>query len=552
MKTSCACSLGLLGLLLAPVAFGASTGLEVDPPSDTGAACPTPRATFQQHLKVTAWELRDQTDGVGELVQKREWLLLPGTGGFDLTGNVVDVQDVVTGAGTVYLRLAPLPGSRNWDGPDFRVKPGTREGVEVVARDCRTLKIAYAGGEIGRRAALMKAQRELRPFVPGRDGLFLSNTWGDRNRDARLCEPFMLKEIAAAAELGVDVVQIDDGWQKGRTANSSAAKGKCVWDGYWASDPDFWKPDPVRFPNGLKPLVAAAAAKGMGLGLWFGPDSSHDAANWERDADLLLDYHRTLGINYFKIDSLKTRSPQSLQNQAALFDKVLKGSSNRVVFDLDVTAERRPGYFGLPEIGPVFVENRYTDWHKYWPHQTLRQFWALCDVVDPVRLRMEILNPLRHADLYANDPLAPSNWPVESVFASVMLGSPLGWFEASGLAPETKAKLAPFVATWKKHRDRLHAGVVHPIGAKPDGVSWTGFVVQGEESLDVLLFRELNASDKYLLDLTPYGVSCDGACKSDSVPVEVLSPRGSAERRAGSLLVSIPDKLDFIWVRSPL
>ena len=103
----------------------------------------------------------------------------------------------------------------------------------------------------------------------------------------------------------------------------------------------------------------------MGLGLWFGPDSSHDAANWERDADLLLDYHRTLGINYFKIDSLKTRSSQSLQNQAALFDKVLKGSSNRVVFDLDVTAERRPGYFGLPEIGPVFVENRYTDWHKY-------------------------------------------------------------------------------------------------------------------------------------------------------------------------------------------
>ena len=44
MKTSCACSLGLLGLLVAPVAFGASTGLEVDPPSDTGAACPTPRA----------------------------------------------------------------------------------------------------------------------------------------------------------------------------------------------------------------------------------------------------------------------------------------------------------------------------------------------------------------------------------------------------------------------------------------------------------------------------------------------------------------------------
>ena len=533
--------LGFLGaasaIALAANAVAAATGVEVDP---AGGAAPSAKA--QAHLKVTAWELRDQTDGVGELVQKREWLLLPGTGGFDLTGNVVDVQDVVTGAGTTYLRLAPLPGSRNWTGPDFRVRPDSPKGIEIVERPCRTLEIPYVGGEIGRRAALLAAQRKLRPCVPGRDGLFLSNTWGDRNRDARLCEAFMLKEIAAAAELGVDVVQIDDGWQKGRTANSSAAQGKGVWDGYWASDPAFWTADPVRFPNGLKPLADAAAAKEMGLGLWFGPDSSHDAANWERDADLLLDYHRRFGVNYFKIDSLKTRSARSLERQAALFAKVLKGSNGRVVFDLDVTAERRPGYFGLPEIGPVFVENRYTDWHKYWPHQTLRQFWALADVVDPVRLRMEVLNPRRHRELYANDPLAPANWPVESLFATVMLGSPLGWFEASGLERETRERLAPFVATWKLHRDRLHAGVVHPVGAKPDGVSWTGFVVQSAAGLDVLLFRELHADATHGLDLRPYG----GARRA--VPV-VLSPRGAATCDGDVLRVTVADRLDFGWAR---
>lgn len=525
-------AIGSCGVL----SLAAANGIETDP-SGSGAT----RAASCLHLKVTAWDLRDRTDGVGELVQKREWLLLPRTGGFELTGNVVDEQDVVSGTGTVYLRLAPLPGSRNWEGPDFKVKPDATPAIEVIARDCRTLKIPYAGGEIGRRAALMQAQRALRPFVPGRDGLFLSNTWGDRNRDARLCEPFMMKEIEAGAKLGVDVIQIDDGWQKGRTANSSAAQGKGVWDGYWASDPEFWKPDPVRFPNGLKPLVETAAARGMRFGLWFGPDSSHDAANWEKDADLLLDYHRTLGIDYYKIDSLKTRSPESLAHQSALFEKVLKESDRKVVFDLDVTAERRPGYFGLPEIGPVFVENRYTDWHKYWPHQTLRQFWALCDVVDPVRLRMEILNPLRHRDKYAGDPLAPSAWPIESTFATVMLGSPLGWFEASGLAPETMARLAPFVATWKKHRDRLHAGVVHPIGAKPDGVSWTGFVVQGAGSLDAILFRELNAQATFALDLTSYGVTQPSVA-------DVLSPRGSASLTDGRLAVTVPEKLDFVWV----
>lgn len=536
-----------LGLLLLSAALpgmnadAAATGVEVDPAARADDRC----APAYAHLQVTAWELRDQTDGVGELVQKRTWLLLPGTGGFDWTGNVLDVQDVVMGTGTVYLRLAPLPGSRSWTGPDFKIKPSSPQGIEIVERPCRTLVIPYRGGDIGRRTALMAAQRKVRPFVPGRDGLFLSNTWGDRNRDARLCESFMDQEIAAAAQLGVDVVQIDDGWQKGRTANSSAAQGKGVWDGYWASDPDFWQPDPVRFPNGLKALADAAAAKGVRLGLWFGPDSSHDAANWARDAELLLDYHRTFGISYFKIDSLKTRSSEALKNQSALFEKVLKESANRVVFDLDVTAERRPGYFGLPEIGPVFVENRYTDWHKYWPHQTLRQFWALADVVDPVRLRMEILNPLRHCDLYAGDPLAPSAWPIESTFATVMLGSPLGWFEASGLKPETRDRLAPFVATWKQHRDRLHAGVVHPIGAKPDGVAWTGFVVQSAEGLDVLLFRELNASATYEVDLSPYGAQPSALL---AAPI-ILSPRGVATCANAKLRVTVPDKLDFIWVQ---
>ena len=59
---------------LIPVALWGATGIEVDE-SKSGAECQAPRASSQSHLKVTAWELRDQTDGVGELVQTREWLL---------------------------------------------------------------------------------------------------------------------------------------------------------------------------------------------------------------------------------------------------------------------------------------------------------------------------------------------------------------------------------------------------------------------------------------------------------------------------------------------
>ena len=54
---------------------------------------------------------------------------------------------------------------------------------------------------------------------------------GDRSRDARINEAFLLKEIDAGAALGVDVVQIDDGWQKGRTANSArrCCSACCSW-----------------------------------------------------------------------------------------------------------------------------------------------------------------------------------------------------------------------------------------------------------------------------------------------------------------------------------
>ena len=99
---------------------------------------------------------------------------------------------------------------------------------------------------------------------------------------------------------------------------------------------------------------------------------------------------------------------KGLQDQPG--DGGLPGSSGQVVFDLDVTAQTRPGYFGAMEAGPLFVENRYTDWHRYWPHQTLRNLWKLSRWVDPRRLRMEWLNHTRNTEKYANDPLAPAAW----------------------------------------------------------------------------------------------------------------------------------------------
>ena len=514
----------------------------------TGGVCaaeeriPLPDA----HLKVVKYDLADQTDMHNELVQRNEWLLGRNESETNLTTSVLAVEDVLTGEGTVFVRQAPLPHARmNPQAADFGFEARDCCGQNAFGRWLKIydtgypcVRLPYRGGTAGRTKALQDWQRGVRPYVSGRDAVFISNTWGDRNRDTRINEAFLLGEIEAAETLGVEAIQVDDGWQSGKSMNSAFENGKGVWNGYWAMSPDFWVPDPKRFPNGLAAVTRKAAKKGVRFGLWFGPDSSDDAVNWERDADWLLKLHRECGIDFYKLDSMKTTGTLSLSRQRKLFEKVFRGSDGRIVIDMDVTAERRPGYFGLMEAGPLFVENRYTDYRTYWPHLTLRALWSLTEVIDPIRLRMEVLNPLRNRDKYGDDPLAPAAYPAETLFAIVMVASPLGWFEVQNLAPETIAAWRPLIEKWKAERDTMAACNVIPVGSRPDGLSWTGFALmphEGGKPGYALLFRELNESASFDLG------SVFPALKS----VEVLAGKGSATTESAT----IGNKLGFIWLK---
>lgn len=522
------------------VALAADASVHVafaaEAPAEETRVLPLPPA----HLRLVSYDLKDQTDDHDELVRPAEWVVGNCERAWSLRTCVLAFEDAVTGAGTVCLRLAPLPHARaNPEADDFTVDVRDRKlTVHKTGYPCVTLP--YAGGRVGRIKALQDFQRKVRPYVSGRDGLFLCNTWGDRNRDTRINEPFLMDEIRAAAELGVEVLQVDDGWQSGKSMNSAFADGGGAWNGYWSVSPEFWTPDPKRFPHGLAFVTGRAAERGVRFGLWFGPDSSNDAANWERDADWLLKLHRECGVDYFKLDSIKTAGQLSLERQKRLFEKLLRESDGKIVVDMDVTAERRPGYFGMMAAGPLFVENRYTDWKTYWPHLTLRALWSLCEVIDPLRLRMEVLNPLRNADLYGDDPLAPAAYPPETLFAIAMPASPLGWFEAQGLSPETVAAWKPLVAAWKRERDAMAACNVIPVGARPDGVSWTGFAFvprrEGAPGYG-LFFRELAEEETFPFDFKRLFPAAES--------LEVLSPRGSASLRQ----VGCAAKRDFVWLK---
>ncbi len=495
------------------------------------------------HLKLLAVTFFDHTDVHDNLAFEQEWFLHGNEPLIKLRGNLFALENILTGEGLLFLKQAPLPDIRPIATPaDLMIRGNslTFRGHGIGAAGgagYAWATIPYSGGAAGRTMALHQYQRQLHPYVVGRDGMFLTNTWGDRSRDTKISEAFLMKEIDAAAKIGADVVQIDDGWQAGHTGNQS---GGGAFESFWAQ-PNFWQVNPKRLPHGLKPIADAAVQHGLQLGLWFAPDSVDDFANWQRDADQCLELYHTLGVNFIKIDSVKMRTQAGESNYHRFLSKVLDDSQGKITLDLDVTAGLRPGYFGAMAAAPLFVENRYTDWHRYWPHHTLRNLWMLARYIDPMRLRMEFLNNARNTELYKDDPLAPAVYDPAYLFATVMFSSPLGWFENSELSPAYVDSVAPLVKVWKAHRNAMLTGQIVPIGDAPSGVSWTGFgscAVDG--SIYLLVFRELNDRKTCELPLP--------AAKAGQHIESLFNPADVAVRD-GKVEVTLEKPLSFTFVK---
>lgn len=503
------------------------------------------------HVRLTQVSLQDGTDGHNELVQEREWLLHPREG-LALAGNLFLVEELAEGRGTILIKRAPLPHARpGVTGTDVRVRNRRGMGFDIhllpdegAGTEDPWVVLEYAGGRRERTRRLHEWQAAQRPSTPAHTcPRFLSNTWGDRSRDACVRHVFMTGEIEAAAKLGVDVVQIDDGWQKGISQNSAYAKERGgIWDGFWDADPEFWTPHPERFPHGLEPLVRQAKGRGMGMGLWFVPDRTRDYANWRRDAECILGLHNRLAVEHFKIDGVRAESAAAFANLTRFIRTVLEESRGAVVMDLDITAGIRPGYFGEIACGPLYVENRYTDWHGYWPHLTLRNLWKLARWIDPRRLRFEFLNNTRNLAPYAHDPLAPGCYDPATLFATVMFANPLGWFEVSNLPDGWIESVAPLVKTWRDHREDLFSGTIMPVGAAPDGYAPSGFVslAQDGRSGYALLFRERHPSAEFAVRAP--GVEC-------STEWALLAGEGAIKSDDGRICATVQKELGFVFAR---
>ena len=91
-----------------------------------------------------------------------------------------------------------------------------------------------------------------------------NNYYGDRGN---FDEQVFVREIPAAARVGVEYLVIDGGWTGGGN------------DARWESVPphigNWHRPDPHKFPNGFEPVRRLAEQHGRKMGLWFDVEHAH-------------------------------------------------------------------------------------------------------------------------------------------------------------------------------------------------------------------------------------------------------------------------------------
>lgn len=450
-----------------------------------------------RHWRIDYVSFQDVTDNFNNLVMENH--IIAYRYAQPLVSNLLFARDQQTDQQFFILKESPLHHNQvNYPGADFMVsnKAISVTGLGIPFEPVQewqpgyTVTTGFVGKDENRLVNLRKYLKASRKYGPQHE-MILMNTWGDRGRDGKISETFALREIAAGEKLGFTHLQLDDGWQKGLSKNS-ASSGARLWS-EWPEGS--WEPNPERFPEGLDKTVGAANKAGIKVGLWFNPTSANNFATWERDANVLLDYYRKYGIATFKIDGLQIPNKTAEKNLRSFFDKVMQEADGQVVFNTDVTAGRRGGYYFYDEYGNIFVENRYTDWANYYPYQTLRNLWQLSKYVGPEKLQFEFLNKWRNEDKYPeNDIFAPANYDFEYLFAITLMAQPLAWFEGSNL-PEEAIKAAPAIKTYKKVMSEIHKGVILPIGEEPDGKSWTGFQSMNGQKGYLLVFRENNAEN---------------------------------------------------------
>jgi len=450
------------------------------------------------HWKVRSVRFYDMTDRYNNLVKESEDLLYR----FNIhQGNLLIAMDQVSKRRIFVLKEAPSFYSQQfYPGGDFISSIGQLKVIGIgVDSACLSpgdwvrgygFVTGFGGNtEYDCLAALRTYQKNIFPGYSNVEPILMVNTWGDRSQDTKLGKDFIRKEIDACQRFGANYLQIDDGWQLGRSTNSALEGGTLadIWD-----IPGYWTPDPHKFLGGLEPVLDYAEKKGIRISLWYNPCATGSYRDWRKEVEALNGFYWQWKVRTVKIDGLKFNDKTSESRVRQIFDHILDATDGNMIFDLDITAHRRHGYHFFNEYGVFWVTNRYTDWRNYYPYTVLRNTWMLSRYVPPEKLQMPFLNIWRNMEKYQGDPFAPVSVPFDYAFATTMAAQPMAFLECSGL-PDQAFGIRETVDSYLKIQKEFHSSIILPIGQEPSGSGWTGFqgVLSPTEGF-LLIYREKN------------------------------------------------------------
>ncbi len=358
--------------------------------------------------------------------------------------------------------------------------------------------ILYDGGDTDAQLALKRFDRARYPVHPGRDIFIMANTWGSEDgfdqSAYKAREENVLREIEACTDLGIDLLQIDDGWQirsgkdswlpaqKGPTTGTYRRSGSLVLhDG--TGLPESY----AVYPEGFANVKKKARKAGIELGLWHA---------WTAPLPALQTNFDNGKFKAFKLDFALLDKKSSLDSLYYKARDLIKYSGYKAVVNWDVTerAARMGFYFGR-DCGNLYLANRkaYTvrEDVQYHPWQVLRDAWELADYMNLNKVQITFQNKDLTPDTTKSDAL---KYPHRYNLAITLMASPIFFTETQYLSESARAALKPLIAQYKAERDEMYKGYVFALGQKPDNKSWTGFQNHNPDTGDgyITVFRELN------------------------------------------------------------
>ena len=347
------------------------------------------------------------------------------------------------------------------------------EFVQDRFRECwANWTIVYSRGNDGLQLALKQFDAARYPVFPKRDMFILSNTWGPANPGGAQFtkEDFVLREIAAAGELGIDVVQIDDGWQQ---AGGGPGASHFL----------------PKYTNGWADIRSAAQKAGVRLGLWV-------AIRNARLDDLKKDLD-DLGFISWKVDYDHLASRSDYEDRIAKYRALMKYAPMKTQFALCPEYEDpRYGWYFAREYGSIYFQNIQEgkpDHLTFVPFQVLRQHWLMAKYFPANKLQVMLQNPKRtRRDL--SDAFEHTH---AYCFAMGLPFVPVFFQSSQLLDDEGKRELKTLFAEFKKVEEDIFRSLTFPIGDEPCNAAWSGFQMLSSKRKGgyLLLFRELHNSE---------------------------------------------------------